>query len=275
MDICKLFVKHIGYQFPTDNEGRTPFHDAAQFGQLEVCKYFIKNFKDKNPASDLTGHTPLHAVLDCKKDKYKIFKLIVDNVMDKNPNDFEGNTPLHYLAWRGDLKLFKYLYSKVKEKNPKDTNGRTLLHEAVDGGQLSTVKFICKVTKDKNPKDNGGYTPLHIAASKNHVDIYKYIMKFVKDKNPKDDDGYTPLHMAAMEKRMDVYKMILENVKEKNPKNNDGETPLDLAMDDFIEMLKEARQNPSTKNLQLENDLEEKGEKKKGLLSKFLNFFRK
>ena len=57
--ICELIIKNIDNKNPTDNNGKTPLHMAAQCGFLDICKLIMKNVEDKNPA-DYSGETPLH-----------------------------------------------------------------------------------------------------------------------------------------------------------------------------------------------------------------------
>ena len=46
-----------------------------------------------------------------------MFKLIFENVEDKNPITFQGDTALHLAAFNGDLEICKYIISKVEDKN--------------------------------------------------------------------------------------------------------------------------------------------------------------
>ena len=48
---------------------------------------------------------------------FEIFKLIFENVEDKNPVDYQKNTLLHFAARKGHLEICKYIVSKVEDKN--------------------------------------------------------------------------------------------------------------------------------------------------------------
>ena len=60
LEICKLFLKRFANTNPGLNNGWTPFHEAAQFGQLEVCKLFMEEIDETNPMTN-DGITVLHA----------------------------------------------------------------------------------------------------------------------------------------------------------------------------------------------------------------------
>ena len=80
----------------------SPLHIAAEFGNLELCRYIIDRIEDKNP-KDFCGETPLHWAAE--KGHYEVCKLILEKISDKNPKDFYGNTPLQIAAEYGNLKL--------------------------------------------------------------------------------------------------------------------------------------------------------------------------
>ena len=65
--------------------GWTPFHFAARFGHVEVCRFIM----DNNPETP-NGLTPLHYA--ARYGHFEVCKLIVENVYvyDKNPR--YGNT---------------------------------------------------------------------------------------------------------------------------------------------------------------------------------------
>ena len=58
-EICKLLMYELKDNNPKDENGGTPFHEAAKNGHVEICKLFMFTLKDKNP-KDEGGNTPLH-----------------------------------------------------------------------------------------------------------------------------------------------------------------------------------------------------------------------
>ena len=72
----------------------TPFHLAAQQGQLAVCQLMVQELSDKNPAATTSRVTPLHYA--AQYGHVDICKLILENVVDKDPTDigcFPYKTP--------------------------------------------------------------------------------------------------------------------------------------------------------------------------------------
>ena len=63
----------------------------------------------------------------------------------------------------------------VVDKNPKDKNGWTPLHDAARFGFSAIFDMIFEIVDDKNPEDNFGRTPLNLAEERGHEDICRKI----------------------------------------------------------------------------------------------------
>ena len=65
-------------------------------------------------------------------------------VVDKNPKSpfADGGTLLHNAAWNGNLDIFKLIFENVDDKNPKSDYGVTPLHYAAERGNLEVFKLI-------------------------------------------------------------------------------------------------------------------------------------
>ena len=197
--VAKLFKKET-----FEKEDGQPFYKSAEFGKLEVCRFFIKN------------------------------------IDDKNPTDSDGLTPLHFAAENGHFQVCQMILEVIDDKNPKtsDDIGRyTPLHTAAENNHLSTCSVIIESGSDPNSKDLFERTPLHRAAKEGHSEVFQVILSNVKEKNPRDRYGDTPLHRAAEYGQFEVCRVILEDMENSNRvfpsyvRNEKGKTPLDLVTD--------------------------------------------
>jgi ankyrin repeat protein len=94
----------------------------------------------------------------------EIYKLIIENVQNKNPRSNIGNTPLHAAAEGGHMDICKLILESIQPTF------------AIDGQ-------ICKLNIE-NPMNDFGYTPFDMAESFGRSKVCEYINSFVKKENP-------------------------------------------------------------------------------------------
>ena len=85
-----MIINSVEDKNPRENDGYTPLHVAAAFGNLDIYEAIMKVVEDKNPANNV-GWTPLHHA--AHRHDEKLCKLIIENVDNKNPEDNFGQTP--------------------------------------------------------------------------------------------------------------------------------------------------------------------------------------
>ena len=89
-------------------------------------------------------------------------------------------SPLHFAAWYGQLEAYKVISENMKDKNPKDKYGITPLHTAAYRGHFELCQYIISNIEDKNPMDNYKITPLHGATKEGHLNIFHLLFKHIK-----------------------------------------------------------------------------------------------
>ena len=96
----------------------TPLFITARVCNSELCKYVAARTEDYKNEVDLHSAVAIGY-------KYESFKLILENVHNKNPRDDFGETPLHQAAREGCFEICNLIIENVTEKNPKDHQGKT------------------------------------------------------------------------------------------------------------------------------------------------------
>ena len=109
-----------------------------------------------------------------------------------------------------ELLLWKLMLGNMKNKNPDDRIGYSILHKIAFCFPKETEKFrmVMDLLEDKNPKIEYGYTPLHYAAEKGHFEICKLILQNADDKNPRNNFGRTPLELAENKGHKEICDLI-------------------------------------------------------------------
>ena len=112
-------VKHLSTFFCTPSKNPkcnlTPFHFAAAYGHLDLCKYVSKDLEDMSPKCNL-GQTPLH--LAASNGHLDVCKHIMEKSANKSPKNNDGETPLHLAAYQVQYAEQK---SNEHQKNMRNT----------------------------------------------------------------------------------------------------------------------------------------------------------
>ena len=179
--IIKEFAASVQQYFRgTNHSNLSPLCIAASVCNSELCKYVAARTEDYKNEDNIQT-----AIADGYK--YESFKLVLENVQNKNPRGYLGETPLHQAAREGCFEICNLIIENVAEKNPKDDKGKTPLHHAAEQGYFELCKLIINSVDEKNPGDEEGETPFHKAAEEGHIEICKLFIEILHNKNPRDE----------------------------------------------------------------------------------------
>ena len=111
----------------------TPLHIAVEIGRLNLCKYIISKTRVKNPTTKLT------MTLEDSETKSSKFSIAVE----KSPFNFDSEmTPFHLAAMNGNLDLCKIIMDNIENFNPRNFEGNTPLLMAATNGHFEVCKNI-------------------------------------------------------------------------------------------------------------------------------------
>lgn len=189
-----------------DEDGNTPFLNAASRNDLEIVKLLLKNVKNIN-AANKKGQTAL--MLAYGNNSPEVVDFLLKKDSDISLKDASGNTIAYYLL------------ESFNPKKPEDFETKLkILQEK--GVQLNTVQAE-------------GNTLYHLAAKANDLDLLKRISTFEIPINATNDEGMTALHQAAMKANDDeMMKYLISLGADKNAKTDFEETPYDLASENEL-----------------------------------------
>jgi ankyrin repeat protein len=137
-------------------------------------------------------------------------------------------------------KNFELFMNDILDINLQDHNGNTFLHWLCENEmEESIMKIIEKNIGDFNIQNNDGYTPLHmLCENEMEESVMKIIDKDIGDFNIQDNDGCTPLYRICENKMEEsVIKIIDKNIGDFNIKNFKGETPSSLCSNEIKNIL--------------------------------------
>lgn len=190
-----------------DNDGATPFMNAASGNNLNVVELLYAFAKADLEKKDNEGQTALTKAVN--RNKPDVVQFLISKGVNVNTIDNEGNTLAYYLLNTYDVDEPLEFETKL---------------ELLKGKGLSLLE------KQHNQK-----TLLHIATERNDINALKRLASFKIDVNARDSDGYTALHIASMKaKNDDILKYLIANGADVTIKTTFDETAYDLASENEL-----------------------------------------
>ena len=127
-----------------------------------------------------------------------------------NSKTKDGITAFHMAAGNGCQEICELIIDNLVDKNPEDNKGMTPFHNASEKGHFDVCKIIIKNIYNKNPAALDGCTPLHLATKHGHLEIVRLIVETGVDKSPLFK-GKTPLDLVKPRSRYRFYKLLIGN----------------------------------------------------------------
>ena len=97
---------------------------------------------------------------------------------------------LHYAAENRYFLVFKLIMENVEDKNPQIGSGQTLLHLAAKEGHFEICQLLLKNTIDISPKNFDDKTPLDLAIENDHGKICDLIEQNLNDASSEDGSSH-------------------------------------------------------------------------------------
>ena len=195
----------------------SPLVNAAHYGQLEVVKYLLENFRgsiDVNKGSKVTTKEYREAMYDvpplvaaCTNNNLRLVQYLVSNGADIHRLASQWGTPLCIAARYGCMVIAKYLLDNGADINAANMYGFTafLMASGVKTSftNVEMLNLLIARGADMYCKANNGDTAHHLAAINGNVEVMKCLMThgFIPSYSPADptSEEYRPcpLYIAA------------------------------------------------------------------------------
>ncbi|TAL36627.1 MAG: hypothetical protein EPN93_07325 [Spirochaetes bacterium] len=213
-----------------NQNGETPLYIAAEYGQLDIAKFFLERGANVNDVSTEERSTPLHVA--ATRDHAEMVDFLLGKGASIDTKDNDGNTPLQAALRSSSVLAANKLIAKGANLKNLNAQNETLLHSASSSGDLELLALLIKKGLDVNARNKNMETPLHFAARDNRSDTIRTLVKAKADPNAVSADGSVPLHYAAWGGHLNAVMALVESGASPTMKNNDGKTPGDLARDE-------------------------------------------
>lgn len=199
--------------------GRTMMSYAAEYGNLEIAQFLVRQNCDPN-VENSDGSKPLHIAV--QYGQVNVVEFLIKIGASVNGWDKNKCTPLHYLAATRDISpasraihqdLIHILLQNNAFINAKNINSCTPLLLAAQSRQKHMVELFIKSGADLKCKDEEKWTVLHYACQNGWLRIVRTLidLRCKIDLNPETPEGMTPVAVAASRYHRDIVKLLIES----------------------------------------------------------------
>ena len=175
---------------------------AASKGCLEAVSFFVEEGVDKD-GTDKEGQTPL--MLATQNNHLAVVKLLKEHKTDKK---------------KADMSL------KMKSLDTRDA-----LRAAANQGCMDAVRFLVEEDVSVIDTDNEGRTPWMLAIQSGHMAVARYLVESMQERSNHTNNswGSAALMFAALNGHLAVVRWLLEQGADKDKGDRHGYTPLMFA----------------------------------------------
>jgi len=143
---------------------RTPLHNAAMEGRVDMMRWLLNNGADAN-VSECVSWTPLH--LAARIGHLEVVRVPYEHNADIHARDGDGETPLHgtlcYIGFSEtemQVDVLRQLLEYGADSNVSDHNLSTPLHQASSRGWAKVAQLLLSYDARVDEEDEGGKNPI-------------------------------------------------------------------------------------------------------------------
>lgn len=216
-----------------DKEGRSPLFkimDTWSYPSPDEVVTILNLFAQAGARFDVTDlrqRTLLHAAAPHCRGDTKHIQFLVDQGVDPNQQDIDGNTIWHeaipkFCSWRVSPHVFRAFTAIGADLSATNKRGRAPIHVLCEHTQWAAeegnwekqddptvLEYVLNYNEDQaNVRDDQGVAPLHIASTFSPF-IVQELLKGGASIGATTDEGLTAFHLAARSRQANVLGVLI------------------------------------------------------------------
>ena len=181
-DIARLLLEHGADLHAQANDGETPLHAAAKWGQVKVLRVLLECGANAG-VEDNQGATPLHIGSDGPRwrpfvtnyEKLEVVRMLLKHGADVGAKDKNGRSPLHTATEAGLIETVRVLLEHGADVGAKDSKGRSPLHTATEAGLVEIVRVLLEHGAKVSVEDNEDNLPFLVVSAEGDEEIMELL----------------------------------------------------------------------------------------------------
>ncbi|XP_033116435.1 cortactin-binding protein 2-like isoform X2 [Anneissia japonica] len=213
--------------------GASPLHLVAERGEVgAINRLVVEQHLDPNLTAD-DGSTPVH--IAALYGQYDCLKSLLQHGGSAAAVRVDGFTPLHAAAKFGHARCMQILLDAGSPASQPDTIGWQPLHQAASSGSGACVQVLLSQGISSLCRSQTGCTPLHIAAERGHVECLQVLLQHFTAKglqselNAASQEGWTAAHLAASLGHVEALELLCRHGLDLEALDMWQRTPHDVA----------------------------------------------
>jgi hypothetical protein len=203
--------KTFFYFTPYDKLEAAPLYYAALCGFHDLTKDLIVKYPSQVNADSGYYVRPLVAALAQRH--FRTADLLRLNGADPCARGDGQTTPLHDVAYRGDLEMVHKLIDYGVDINAVDVCDRTPLYQASKGRYLrciDAIRLLLEHSADVNARADNGSTALHRASEGGNLEIVRVLLEHGANVEAQDGGGKTAYQLALAKGHHNITEVLSE-----------------------------------------------------------------
>jgi ankyrin repeat protein len=208
-------------------QGMTPLHYSAYYGNATVFDYMIKHGADLH-ARDRRGLTPVWFTISGSRPA--MLRKLIDLGADLSVKNANGDNLLFRAAMAGNTEVIGILLDKGFDPTEKNKNGITPVIWAASANSVAVMNQFVSWGVDLQASSTPQFPLLHSAVMGRGAEVVHYLIDRGFDVNLKNNRGVAPLTMALDAGNLEAARALILRGADVDAANADGTTPLQTAV---------------------------------------------
>ena len=173
----QLIVKYPQHANAIGGVYMTPAVAALAGRHLQLAQVLHRNKSSVEPRSE-NGNTPLHSA--AFYGDLEMVQVLLGYGVDVNVQNNYGNTPLDFASrdgHRNDPRVARLLIEHGADPNIRGSGGFMPLHRASKCGRIEVARLLIEHGASVEVKNDDGRTPLDVASEKQHVETIRSLLE--------------------------------------------------------------------------------------------------